>query len=132
NMLADLALGQFELERYGVALDDLARFRRNNFDAGALSRLQSRFRRRFLSLLGWRPHALHVVVALLSDCEETHGQEGSGQIQKFHISLFNLFDDEFSTILGIQFRLMISGDDTQLQWMTTRRDALQGSLVAYK
>jgi glycerol kinase len=45
--------------------------------AGALSRLESRFRGHFFSLLGWRYHALHVVVAFLSDCDETHGQESN-------------------------------------------------------
>ena len=65
NMLADLALGQFELERHGIALDDLARFWGNNFDASTLSRLESRLRGHFFSLLGWHLHALHVVVALL-------------------------------------------------------------------
>src|SRR6476469_4664709 len=66
NMLADLALGQFELDRHGIALDDLARFWGNNFDASALSRLESRLCRRFVRLLCRHAHALHMVVALLS------------------------------------------------------------------
>ena len=38
-----------------------------------------------------------------------------------HIFLLNLFDDKFDTILSVQFRLMICGDDAQLQGMPARR-----------